>query len=233
MRSLLHDEKKQSNESLDLPRCIIASRQENFRMTISNNCHPSADIDSSANIDVSTYVWHYAQIREHAVIGAGCIIGRGAYIGTGVHLGKNCKIQNYALIYEPAYLGDGVFVGPAAVLTNDQFPRSVTPDLARKGSDDWKPVGVVINEGASIGAGAVCVAPITIGRWATIGAGAVVTRDVPDFALMMGVPARQTGWVGKSGHPLVASAEGVLRCSVDGSLYQLTDDATRLVEAPE
>jgi acetyltransferase-like isoleucine patch superfamily enzyme len=144
-------------------------------------------------------------------------------VGTGVSLGKNCKVQNYALVYEPAVLGNGVFIGPAAVLTNDQFPRSVSPNLDLKGGEDWEAVGVTIEDGASIGARAVCVAPVRIGQWATIAAGAVVTKDVPDFALMMGVPARRVGWVGRQGHPLVDIGQGKFECPVDGTLYEQID----------
>jgi acetyltransferase-like isoleucine patch superfamily enzyme len=137
-------------------------------------------------------------------------------------LGENCKVQNYALVYEPAVLEDGVFIGPAAVLTNDQFPRAVNPDLSLKNTDDWEAVGVTVRTGASIGARAVCVAPVTVGRWATVAAGAVVTRDVPDFALVAGVPARRIGWMGRRGHRLVETEEGKFVCPVDGSLYEET-----------
>src|SRR5690349_20787753 len=147
----------------------------------------SADVDSRAQVGSGTRVWHLAQIREDAVVGANCNIGRGAYVGPGVRLGDNVKLQNYALVYEPAVLGDGVFIGPAAVLTNDEYPRAITPDGRLKTGDDWHAVGVVIGEGAAVGARAVCVAPVTIGRWALIAAGAVVVKDVPDFALMVGV----------------------------------------------
>jgi acetyltransferase-like isoleucine patch superfamily enzyme len=140
-------------------------------------------------------------------LGENCIIGRGAYIGTGVHLGDNCKVQNYALVYEPADLADGVFIGPAVVLTNDTYPRAINPDGSLKSGDDWDHVGVTIEKGASIGARAVCVAPVTIGAWATVAAGAVVVKDVPPHALVVGVPARQIGWVGKSGHPLTADGD--------------------------
>jgi acetyltransferase-like isoleucine patch superfamily enzyme len=184
--------------------------------------HASADIGDRVTTGNNAKIWHYAQVREDAVLGEGCVIGRGAYIGTGVTLGKNCKIQNYALVYEPALLEDGVFIGPAAVLTNDQFPRSVAPDMSLKGGDDWVAVGVTIREGASIGARAVCVAPVTIGRWATVGAGAVVTKNVPDFALVLGVPARQVSWVGKQGQPLKEVGEGIFECPVDHSQYRLT-----------
>lgn len=164
--------------------------------------HEGAEVSLSARVPPSASVWPLAQIREGAVLGEDCIVGRGAYIGSGVIIGDRCKVQNYALIYEPAILGDGVFVGPAAVLTNDQRPRAVNPDGSLKSASDWDAVGVEVGEGASIGARAVCVAPIRIGRWAMIAAGAVVTRDVPDFALVVGVPAKRMGWVGHAGRRL-------------------------------
>lgn len=128
---------------------------------------PSADVSPSATIGEDSSIWHLAQVREDAVLGEHCNIGRGAYIGPGVVLGKNCKVQNYALVYEPARLADGVFIGPAAVLTNDLYPRATTPDRTRKGKDDWQAVAVTIGEGASIGARAVCIAPVTIGACTT------------------------------------------------------------------
>jgi len=163
----------------------------------------SADVAESARIGAGSSIWHLAQVREDAQLGVNCVVGRGAYIGTGVHLGDNCKVQNYALVYEPAHLEAGVFIGPAVVLTNDTYPRAVNPDGTPKSAHDWQPVGVTIREGAAIGARAVCVAPVEIGRWATIAAGSVVTKDVPAFALMAGVPARRLGWVGKAGVRLI------------------------------
>lgn len=192
----------------------------------------TADVSGSAQIAEGTSVWHLAQIREDAVIGRGCIIGRGAYIGTGVHLGDHCKVQNYALVYEPAVLEDGVFIGPAVVLTNDLFPRAINPDGSVKSSDDWEAVGVVVRRGASVGARAVCVAPVEIGQWATIAAGAVVTHDVPAFALMAGVPARRIGWVGHAGVKLrpVASSAALFECPATGRRYkQIGDDELREV----
>ncbi|HCS61193.1 MAG TPA: N-acetyltransferase [Microbacterium sp.] len=184
----------------------------------------SADVSPDATIGDGSSIWHLAQVREKAQLGVNCIIGRGAYVGTGVVMGDNCKVQNYALVYEPARLGDGVFVGPAVVLTNDTYPRAINEDGTLKSSDDWEPVGVTIARGASIGARATCVAPVTIGAWATVAAGAVVVKDVPAYALVAGVPARRIGWVGESGVPLSAgSTPGVWVCPTSGSSYIETD----------
>jgi UDP-2-acetamido-3-amino-2,3-dideoxy-glucuronate N-acetyltransferase len=189
---------------------------------------PSADVDEAAQLGAGTSVWHLAQVREGAVLGEDCVVGRGAYIGSGVRLGDRCKVQNYALVYEPAVLEDGVFVGPAVVFTNDHFPRAVTPDGALKSADDWQPVGVTVRRGASIGARAVCVAPVTIGRWALVAAGSVVIADVPDFALVAGTPARFVRWVGRAGVPLEPVAPGRFRCPQTGSYY--TETAATLHE---
>ena len=174
----------------------------------------SADVDPSALVGDGTAVWDLAQIREDATVGESCVIGRGAYIGSGVRIGDRCKIQNYALVYEPASLGHGVFIGPAVVLTNDTYPRAVTPDGDAKGAGDWERVGVQIDEGAAIGARSVCVAPLRIGAWALVAAGSVVVKDVPAFALVAGAPAKQIGWVGHEGVRLepVAPQDGTWIC---------------------
>ena len=185
----------------------------------------SADVDPRAHVGDRTLVWHLAQIREGASVGADCVIGRGAYVGPGVVVGERCKLQNHALVYEPAVLEDGVFVGPAVVLTNDLYPRAVTPDGDLKSAEDWTAVGVTIRTGASVGARAVCVAPLTIGRWATVAAGSVVIRDVPDHALVAGNPARRIGWVGRAGHPLQRRTDGSWVCPVTHERYREQDDA--------
>jgi UDP-2-acetamido-3-amino-2,3-dideoxy-glucuronate N-acetyltransferase len=178
-------------------------------------------------IGSGTRIWHLAQVREKAVIGAECVIGRGAYLGPGVHLGDRCKVQNHALVYEPAQVGDGVFIGPAVVFTNDEFPRAVTPEGALKTEDDWTMVGVTVRDGAAIGARSVCIAPVTIGRWALVAAGSVVTRDVPDYGLVVGVPARWIGWVGPAGRRLEpAEGEGRWSCPVTGAVF--VEEAGRL-----
>lgn len=184
--------------------------------------HSSADVSESAVIGGETSVWHLAQVREDAVIGRNCIIGRGAYVGSGVHVGANSKIQNYALVYEPASIGSGVFIGPGAVLTNDTYPRAITPEGSVKSASDWEATGVTIQDGASIGAHSTCVAPVTIGAWAVVAAGAVVTKDVKPFSLVAGVPAKHVGWVGPAGKRLTVS-QGVLSCPVTGEGFQEID----------
>ncbi len=188
--------------------------------------HPTADVAENAAVGNGSKIWHYAQVREDVVMGQNCIVGRGAYVGTGVEMGDNCKVQNYALVYEPARLGNGVFIGPAVVLTNDHFPRAINADGSPKSAADWHPVGVEIREGASIGASATCVAPITIGRWALVGSGAVVVKDVPDFALVVGSPARRIGWVGKAGQPLTVDPHdpAIYICPATGERYRQTND---------
>ena len=138
-------------------------------------------------------------------------------------VGANCKIQNYALVYEPARLGDGVFVGPAVVFTNDEFPRAVTVDGTLKTDADWQAVGVEVRDGAAIGARSVCVAPVVIGRWALVGAGATVVKDVPDFALVVGSPPARVGWVGRAGHPLRSKGDGLYCALGRGAEYVETD----------
>jgi UDP-2-acetamido-3-amino-2,3-dideoxy-glucuronate N-acetyltransferase len=181
--------------------------------------HDLAEVDQGVTIGSGSSVWQLAHIRENASLGENCIVGRGAYIGSGVKIGSNVKIQNYALIYEPAVIEDGVFIGPAVVLTNDLNPRAVNPDGSLKSAHDWQVAAVHIEAGASIGAKSVCVAPVKIGKWALVGAGSVVVKDVPDFALVVGNPARQIGWVGKSGEKLIQISPTEYRCPKTGELY--------------
>jgi len=191
--------------------------------------HPSAEVASSAQIGEGTVIWHYAQIREDCLIGENVVIGRGVYVGNGVTIGSNTKIQNYALIYEPARLEAGVFVGPGAILTNDEYPRAVNPDGSQKKISDWNPVGVTIREGASIGAGSICIAPVEIGKWSLVAAGSTVTSDVPPFALVAGIPAKRIQWVGKAGIPLTNEGNGRFTCPKTGAQY-FERDLNSLIE---
>jgi acetyltransferase-like isoleucine patch superfamily enzyme len=192
----------------------------------------TAVVEDGAQVGAATTLWQYAHVRAGALIGSECTVGRGVYVGPGAVVGDRCKLQNYALVYEPAVLEDGAFVGPGAVLTNDLNPRAVNPDGTPKSAADWDAVGVAVGRGAAIGARAVCVAPVRIGAWATVAAGAVVVRDVPDYALVAGVPARQIGWVGEAGHRLKedpAEDGTAWVCPVTGARY--TEDAGRLRRA--
>lgn len=182
----------------------------------------NADISSDAFLDESVAVWHLAQIRERVELGPRVIVGRGAYLGAGVIVGPDSKIQNHALIYEPASIGRGVFIGPGVILTNDRHPRAVNERMEQKSSSDWERVGVTILDGASIGAGAICVAPIKIGAWSMVAAGSVVIRDVLDHALVAGNPARMIGWVGRSGGRLIRD-DGQWLCRSTGETYREND----------
>ena len=194
--------------------------------------HATADVSDSAELGPGTTVWHLAQIREDARLGSECIVGRGAYVGPGVVIGDQVKLQNYALVYEPARLEDQVFIGPAVILTNDVFPRATDISGKLKRPADWEALGVVIRHGASVGARAVVLPGVVVGRWALVAAGAVVTRDVPDFGLVAGSPARRIGWVGRAGARLAADGTGQWRCPQTGEQYREADGAlTPLCEA--
>jgi acetyltransferase-like isoleucine patch superfamily enzyme len=199
--------------------------------TISTTISATADVAESAQIGAGSRIWHLAQVGDDAVVGRACVVGRGAYIGPGVVVGDHVKIQNYALVYQPATLEDGVFVGPAAVLTNDLNPRAVEADGSPKSAAGWAPVAVHVKEGASLGARSVCVAPVTIGRWAMVGAGAVVVADVPDFALVVGVPARRVGWVGRAGFGLRRRDDETWQCEKTGERYVETEGSLHEIPA--
>ncbi|HMO55910.1 MAG TPA: DapH/DapD/GlmU-related protein [Roseiflexaceae bacterium] len=173
--------------------------------------HPSAEVSPAATIGEGTRVWHGVQIRERVSIGRECIIGKNVYIDFEVVLGDCCKVQNNALLYHGLTVEDGVFIGPAAVFTNDRIPRAVNADGSLKGAADWEVAPILVRRGASIGAAATVVAGVTIGSWALVGAAAVVTRDVPDHAIVVGNPARVIGYVSAGGVRCATQAEAIAR----------------------
>jgi acetyltransferase-like isoleucine patch superfamily enzyme len=165
--------------------------------------HPTAEVSPHAEIGAGTMIWHQAQVREKARLGANCILSKGVYVDIGVTLGNNVKAQNYATIYHGVTIEDGVFLGPHCVFTNDKTPRAINPDGSLKSGDDWELGKTLVKYGAAIGTNATIVCGVTIGRWALVGAGAVVTRDVPDYGLVLGNPAQLKGFVCPCGARLV------------------------------
>lgn len=161
--------------------------------------HPTADVSPHAEIGDGTRVWANVQIRERARIGCNCIVGRNTYIEFDVTVGDSVKIQNNASLYVGLTVEDGVFIGPHVIFTNDKLPRAINPDGTLKSAADWHVGKTLVRYGAAIGAGAVIVTGVTIGRWAMVGSGAVVTKDVPDHALVLGNPARIVGYVSATG----------------------------------
>ncbi len=187
--------------------------------------HPTAEVSPLAKVGSNTNVWNEAQVREGATVGADCNIGKGVYIDRDVVVGNKVKIQNLASLYRGVTIEDGVFIGPHVTFTNDRYPRAITPDGRPRGDDDWQPEPTLVRYGASIGAGSIIVLGVTIGRWAMVGAGSLVTRDVPDQALVKGNPARVTGYVCSCGRPLApagkAGAQDEWRCAVCKTVFNL------------
>ncbi|MEZ4867726.1 MAG: acyltransferase [Caldilineaceae bacterium] len=169
--------------------------------------HPTADVSTHAEVGSNTYVWHHAHIREGVALGCNCIVGKDVYIDANVTIGDNVKIQNGAFIYHGVRIEDGVFVGPRACFTNDRFPRAITPTGLLKSADDWCVGSILVKYGASIGAGAIILPDVIIGRFAMIAAGSVVTHNVPDHGLVIGTPARLVGYVCRCGQRLQKNLE--------------------------
>ncbi len=180
--------------------------------------HPSAIIDAGAQIGAGTRIWHFCHVMPTAIIGSNCILGQNVYVDNHAIIGNGVKIQNNVSVYHGVVLEDDVFVGPSVVFTNVINPRSF---IERK--TEFK--NIVVKKGATIGANATIVCGLTIGEYALVGAGAVVTKDVQPYALVIGNPARQLGWVSEQAYRLVFDEQGRAVCEGDGSLYQLQGNA--------
>jgi acetyltransferase-like isoleucine patch superfamily enzyme len=177
----------------------------------------------SDTVGEGTRIWAHAHVMKGAVVGRGCNIGEGSFVETGAVLGDFCTVKNGVSIWDRVVCEDYVFLGPDASLTNDFLPRAA---FKKDPETEFRPTR--IREGASIGANATIVCGVTIGRHAMIGAGTVVTRDVPDFALAIGCPARCIGWVGRYGTRLDFDGEGRARCDRTGDVYRLDDGKVTL-----
>jgi len=194
--------------------------------------HPSAIVDEGAQLGDGCRVWHFAHISAGARIGRGCSFGQGVYVGNDVAIGDNVKVQNNVSVYDAVTLEDDVFCGPSMVFTNVHNPRSA---VVRK--NEYR--RTLIRRGATLGANCTIVCGTTVGEYAFVGAGAVVSRDVPPFALMAGVPARRIGWMSRHGERLklpvrtaagaVPEAAPVATCPATGERYQLSGDTLTLL----
>jgi UDP-2-acetamido-3-amino-2,3-dideoxy-glucuronate N-acetyltransferase len=181
---------------------------------VSHFVHPSSIVDEGARIGEGTRIWHFCHVSSGAVIGARCSFGQNCFVAGGTVVGDNVKVQNNVSIYEGTVIEDDVFLGPSCVLTNVTNPRS---QVVRRSLYER----TLLRRGASIGANATVVCGTTVGRYAFVGAGAVVTRDVPDYALVAGVPARFVGWMSRHGHRLPdPGADGVRTCPESGLRYR-------------
>jgi acetyltransferase-like isoleucine patch superfamily enzyme len=172
----------------------------------------------STSVGAGTRIWAHAHVMKGAVVGRGCNIGEGSFVEGGAVLGSWCTVKNGVSVWDKVTCEDYVFLGPDACFTNDFLPRAA---FKKNPETEFRPT--YIREGASIGANATVVCGVTIGRHAMVGAGAIVTRDVADFALVVGSPAKRIGWVGRWGARIEFGADGTARCEKTGDVYRLTD----------
>ncbi len=178
--------------------------------------HPTAEVSDKAQIGEGTKIWHQVQVREGVIIGKNCILSKNVYVDADVVIGSEVKIQNNVSVYHGVAIQNGVFVGPHVCFTNDKAPRAINPDGTLKNGSDWEVGKILVKEGASIGANSTILPNVIIGRFALVGAGSVVTKDVPDFGLVYGNPARLMGYVCRCGKRLgegKKAGEGCGECS--------------------
>lgn len=187
--------------------------------------HESAYIDGNVEIGDGTKVWHFSHIQSGAKIGSACVLGQNVNIGPNVVIGNNVKIQNNVSVYEGVTLEDFVFCGPSMVFTNILYPRSKYPQAESKYY-----IKTLVKCGASLGANSTIICGVTIGKFAFIGAGAVITKDVPDFALMAGNPARRIGWVSEAGQKLIFNKAGFAFCPKSNKKYMVNKNFVTEVE---
>jgi UDP-2-acetamido-3-amino-2,3-dideoxy-glucuronate N-acetyltransferase len=174
--------------------------------------HETALVENGALVGPGTKIWHHAHVRTRARVGSRCIVGKGAFVDFDVVVGDDCKLQNYACVYHGVELGRGVFIGPHVVFTNDRLPRATTPSFQPIEDGDWQVGHTVVEDGAAIGANSTILPDVRIGAWSLIGAASLVTHDVPAYALVVGSPARQIGWVCACGARV--SSASCPRCGV-------------------
>jgi UDP-2-acetamido-3-amino-2,3-dideoxy-glucuronate N-acetyltransferase len=189
--------------------------------------HPSACVDEPSSIGEGTQIWHFSHVMSGAVIGARCVLGQNVFVAAGVSIGDGARVQNNVSLYQGTVVEDEVFLGPSCVLTNVVNPRSEVDRRARFETTR-------LRRGATVGANATILGGVTVGRYAFIGAGAVVTRDVPDYALVVGVPARRAGWMSRHGYKLPApGADRVMVCPASGYRYELLNGLVRCLDVAE
>lgn len=184
--------------------------------------HPQAEVDPDVQIGEGTVIWRFTHIMMGTRIGKVCMLGQGVFVGRNVRIGDYCRIQNYACLYEGTVLEEEVFIGPAALLLNDRYPR------VRRIRPDFRPEGVYVERGASIGARVCVLGGVRIGRYAMVGAGSVVTRNVLPYEMVVGNPARHAGWVSRMGAPLRFDTSGIATCPLSGEIYRFDPGKGRI-----